>query len=68
MPARVRVVARRLVNDLVAVMPELETITAWNDVGTRRRLDDYGQAAVRGHLLGGILGSCNSPHAEETLG
>lgn len=64
----VRIMTERLVNDLLAIMPELETITAWNDVGTRRRLDEYGEAVQRGHLLGGVLGSYNSPHAEETFG
>jgi len=65
---RVRNMAERLVNDLVAIMPELKTITAWNDVGTRRRLDEYGQAALRARLLGGILRSFDSPLADEPSG
>jgi hypothetical protein len=39
--------AKSLVKLLVAVMPELENVTAWNAVGKRRRRDDVGIAALR---------------------
>jgi transcriptional regulator with XRE-family HTH domain len=42
-----RVAAKSLVKLLVAVMPELENVTAWNAVGKRRRRDDVGIAALR---------------------
>jgi len=49
-----RRMAQILVDQLIAVMPELESISAWNVVGTRRTLDELGVAAVRTfpeHLL-----------------
>jgi transcriptional regulator with XRE-family HTH domain len=42
-----RTMAQSLVDSLVAVMPELEGISAWHAVGKRRRLDELGIAAVR---------------------
>jgi transcriptional regulator with XRE-family HTH domain len=42
-----RLLAQRLVDQLIEVMPELQGITAWHAVGKRRRLDELGVAALR---------------------
>jgi transcriptional regulator with XRE-family HTH domain len=42
-----RVMAQTIVDQLVAVMPELQGISAWHAVGKRRRLDELGIAAMR---------------------
>ena len=36
-----------LIEQLVEIMPELRDVTAWNTVGQRRTLDDYGRVAER---------------------
>jgi transcriptional regulator with XRE-family HTH domain len=42
-----RLMAQTIVDQLVAVMPELQGISAWHAVGKRRRLDELGIAAMR---------------------
>jgi transcriptional regulator with XRE-family HTH domain len=42
-----RMMAQALVDQLVEVMPELDGISAWHAVGTRRRLNELGVAATR---------------------
>ena len=42
-----RGMAQSLVDQLVEVMPELQGIGAWHAVGTRRRLNELGVAAMR---------------------
>ncbi len=42
-----RAMAQTLVDQLVAVMPELQGISAWHAVGKRRRLSELGIAATR---------------------
>ena len=39
--------AQTLVDQLIEVMPELQGISAWNAVGKRRSLDEFGVAALR---------------------
>lgn len=36
-----------LIEQLVAVMPELEEVSAWHSVGQRRSLDEYGRIVER---------------------
>jgi transcriptional regulator with XRE-family HTH domain len=43
----IRTMAQTLVDQLVEVMPELQGISAWHAVGTRRRLNELGIAATR---------------------
>jgi transcriptional regulator with XRE-family HTH domain len=43
----VRRLAAQLIEQLVAIMPELREVTAWNTVGQRRTLDEYGRAFER---------------------
>ncbi len=43
----IRRMAQNLVAQLIEVMPELATVSAWHAVGQRRRLDEYGKAAER---------------------
>ncbi len=43
----VRRMATMLVEQILEIMPELETVSPWNAVGQRRSLDDLGQAAQR---------------------
>jgi hypothetical protein len=38
-----------LVEELLEIMPELRKVCAWNTVGPRRTLDDYGQVVERQH-------------------
>jgi len=42
-----RKMGQTLVDQLVAVMPELKGITAWHAVGKRRRVNEVGIAALR---------------------
>jgi transcriptional regulator with XRE-family HTH domain len=42
-----RVMAQVIVDQLIEVMPELQGVSAWNAVGTRRHLDDLGITALR---------------------
>lgn len=42
-----RTLAQKLVDQLVAVMPDLQGIGPWNAVGKRRGLDELGVAALR---------------------
>ncbi len=44
-PPPLRLLAERLVGQLLDVMPELREVNSWPDVGQRRRRDDYGRAA-----------------------
>ena len=37
--------AQMLVDQLIEIMPELETVTAWHAVGQRRSLDECGRIA-----------------------
>jgi transcriptional regulator with XRE-family HTH domain len=39
----VRRLATQLIEQLVAIMPELRQVTAWHTVGQRRTLDEYGR-------------------------
>lgn len=39
--------AKMLVEQIMEIMPELESVSPWNAVGQRRSLDDLGQAAQR---------------------
>jgi transcriptional regulator with XRE-family HTH domain len=39
----VRRLATNLIEQLVAIMPELRAVTAWNSVGQRRTVDEYGR-------------------------
>ncbi len=43
----IRRMAQTLANQLVEIMPELESVSPWHAVGKRRRRDDYGMAAQR---------------------
>jgi hypothetical protein len=43
----VRRMAQVLVEQLIDMMPELETVTGWHTVGQRRRLDEYGRVVER---------------------
>lgn len=43
----IRRMAQNLVGQLVELMPELKSVSAWHAVGQRRRLDEYGKAAER---------------------
>jgi transcriptional regulator with XRE-family HTH domain len=51
----IRRMAENLAGHLVELMPELKGITAWNAVGQRRRLDEYGRAADRRFSFDGVL-------------
>ena len=42
-----RAMAQALVDQLVEVMPELQGVSAWNAVGKRRTLDEFGVVALR---------------------
>lgn len=44
----IRRMAETLIDQLLELMPELETVTPWHAVGQRRTRDDLGQAARRG--------------------
>lgn len=39
--------AQVMVEQLVEMMPELESVSGWHTVGQRRRLDEYGQVVER---------------------
>ena len=43
----IRRLAAQLVEQLVAIMPELREVTAWHSVGQRRTLDEYGRVFDR---------------------
>ena len=43
----VRLLAERMFDQLLEIMPELEEIGPWHSVGQRRNLEDYGQAYDR---------------------
>jgi transcriptional regulator with XRE-family HTH domain len=43
----VRRMAQVMVDQLVEMMPELESVGGWHTVGQRRRLDEYGQVVER---------------------
>ena len=43
----IRRMAQTLIDQFVAIMPELQGITAWHTVGKRRRRDEFGVAASR---------------------
>ena len=43
----VRRMAQVLVEQLIDMMPELESVTGWHTVGQRRRLDEYGRVVER---------------------
>jgi len=45
--ARIRRLARMLVEQLVEVMPELDGVGPWHSVGQRRSLDEYGRIVER---------------------
>lgn len=45
--AQVNRLARRLVDQLVELMPELKEVAPWHSVGQRRSADEYGQVAQR---------------------
>lgn len=51
--AGIRNTAQTLADQLIAMMPELKSVTAWNAVGQRRRLNEYGRAADRRFLFDG---------------
>jgi len=42
-----RLMAQTLVDHLIGVMPELQGVSAWNAVGTRRTLGEFGVTALR---------------------
>jgi transcriptional regulator with XRE-family HTH domain len=42
-----RHMAQAIVDQLLKIMPELEGVSPWNAVGTRRTLDELGAAALR---------------------
>jgi transcriptional regulator with XRE-family HTH domain len=42
---RVKRMAQMLAEQLVEIMPELSSVSAWNSVGYRRKLSDLGRAA-----------------------
>jgi hypothetical protein len=42
-----RQVAQTLVDQLIEVMPELQGVSAWHAIGTRRNLQELGVAATR---------------------
>ena len=44
----IRRMAQTLIEQLLELMPELETVTPWHAVGQRRTRDELGQAAQRG--------------------
>jgi hypothetical protein len=44
----IREMARMLMAELMAVMPELENVSGWHSIGRRRRTDEYGVALHRG--------------------
>lgn len=48
--------AQMLVEQLTEVMPELEEVSAWHQVGTRRTRDDMGRAATQLVLLDQVGG------------
>ncbi len=43
----IRRMAQTLVNQLIELMPELESVSPWHAVGKRRRYDEFGVAAER---------------------
>jgi transcriptional regulator with XRE-family HTH domain len=43
----IRRIVTMLIEQLVEIMPEFREVTAWNTVGQRRTLDDYGRAVER---------------------
>jgi transcriptional regulator with XRE-family HTH domain len=43
----VRRMAQVLVEQLIDMMPELESVSGWHTVGQRRRLDEYGRVVER---------------------
>ena len=43
----VRRLARRVIGQLVEIMPELQEVNSWPVVGQRRRRSEYGRAAER---------------------
>jgi transcriptional regulator with XRE-family HTH domain len=43
----VRRMAQVMVEQLIDMMPELESVTGWHTVGQRRRLDEYGRVVER---------------------
>ncbi|MHC4404472.1 MAG: helix-turn-helix domain-containing protein [Planctomycetota bacterium] len=44
----IRRMAQMLVEQLLEIMPELESVTPWHAVGKRRSQDEIGQSALRG--------------------
>jgi len=42
-----RCLAQTLVDQLIEIMPELQGVSAWDAVGTRRSLNELGMAALR---------------------
>jgi len=47
----IRRMAQTLIDQLLELMPELESVTPWHAVGQRRTRDELGQAARRGLSL-----------------
>jgi transcriptional regulator with XRE-family HTH domain len=45
--AKIRRLAQRMVDGLVAIMPELKEVRAWPTIGRRRQSDEWGRAAER---------------------
>jgi transcriptional regulator with XRE-family HTH domain len=43
----VRRMAQVMVEQLIDMMPELESVSGWHTVGQRRRLDEYGRVVER---------------------
>jgi hypothetical protein len=44
---QVRRLAQMMVDQLVEIMPELENVSAWHEVGQRRTRDEYGRIVER---------------------
>ena len=44
---QVRRMSQRLVDQLIELMPELEGVSPWNEVGQRRTKEDYGRIVER---------------------
>jgi len=51
----VRRMTESLIGQLLELMPELAEIGPWHNVGQRRRLDELGVAAERGHVDPALL-------------
>ena len=55
--AEIQALARQLVDQLVAVMPELKDVSPWHEIGQRRSTKDLGRIAERQiseRFLGGL--------------